>query len=260
MAPLAASALAGVLVAASLGERYLLAAAVVAVQALLLLAVARATDIPASRTSSALALLAGAVAAGLVAAGEGPLDPDTLRPVLVAVGVGFVATVIVQLTRRDGREQLTASWTLGVTTLALTTSTAAWLALGTDDLGAGLLSLALAGAATATAIAIFPGPAWLWAIGGTVGAASIGPIMAAYVPSVDDTSITAVQAALVAGSCGLAAAGGLWVARLVRSDRSAADAPMASDAWLPLTATLPLVLAAPVAFVAAWAVTGELIA
>lgn len=260
MAPLAASALAGVLVAASLGDRYLLAVAVVAVQALLLLGIARATDIPASRASAGVALLAGAVAAGLVAAQQGPLDPDTLRPVLVAVGVGFVVTVIVQLTRRDDREQLTASWTLGVTALALTTSAAAWLALGTDDLGAVLLALALAGTATAAAIAIFPGPGWLWAIGGTIGAASIGPIMAAYVPSVNDTSITAGQAALVAGSCGLASAAGLWVARLVRSDRSADEAPLASGAWVPLTATLPLVLAAPVAFVAAWAVTSELIA
>lgn len=259
MASLAASALAGLLVAASLSGRPLLAAAVVSVLALLMLGVVRAADIPASKASALVALLAGALAAGMVASNEGALDVDALRPVLVAVGGGFVATVIVQLTRRDGRERLTASWTLGVTALVLSAAAATWLGLGDDDLGSALLPLALAGVATAAAIAVFPGPQWLWAIGGTIGAASVGPIMAAYAPAVAETAITPGQAALVAGTSGLAAACGLWVARLVRDDRSPSQAPMSGQASLLLTAALPVVLAAPVAFAAAWAVTSELV-
>lgn len=259
MASLAASALAGVLVAASLGGRYVLAAGVVAVLAVLMLSVVAASDIPASRTSAAVALVAGAAASLMVALEGGPLDVDVLQPVLVAVGAGFVATVIVQLARRDGRDRLSASWMLGVTALVLAAMSAAWLGLGDDALGEALLPLALAGVAVASAITVFPGPQWLWAIGGTIGAASMGPIMAAYVPVIDDTAITPAQAALVAGASGLAAVSGLWVARLVRDDRSPADAPMPARSALLLTAALPVVLAAPVAFAASWAVTSELV-
>ena len=255
MASLLASVLAGVLAAASLADRWVFAAAVVLAQAVLLAGIARSTDVPAARTSALLALVAGAAAAGFVAVEPGPLDVDNLRPVMVAVGAGFVATVIVQLTRRDGRDRLTASWTLGVTAVVLATSSVAWLGLGDDDLGTALGLLGLAGVATAAAIAIFPGPGWLWAIGGTIGAASIGPIMAAYVPLVDDTSIAPGQAALVSGACGLAAAAGLWVARLVRDDQAQGDVvPPPPASSVLVTAALPVVVAAPVAFVSAWAV------
>lgn len=254
MASLLASALAGVVAAAFFADRWVAAAAVVLVQVVLLAGIARSTDVPAARTSALLALVAGAAAAGLVAIESGPLDVDVLRPVLVAVGAGFVATVFVQLTRRDGRDRLTASWTLGVTALVLATSTVAWLGLGDDEIGTALGLLGLAGVATAAAIAIFPGPGWLWAIGGTIGAASIGPIMAVYVPIVDDASLAPGQAALVSGTCGLAAAAGLWVARLVRDDRDAGDAPLPPASSGLVTAALPVVAAAPVAFVSAWAV------
>lgn len=255
MAALLASAVAGVLVAASLGGQYLLAAAVVGLQALLVLAMVRASDVPAARTSGAVALVAGALASALVAAeSAGPLDPQTLRPVLVASGGGFVALVIVQLTRRDGRARLTASLSLGVTMLVLASSAAIWLGLGADDLGEAVLLVALAGTATGAAIAAFPGPLLLWAAGGGIAAASVGLIMDAYAPPIADSSLSAGAAALVAGTCGLVAVAGLWVARLIRDDRAVEDAPMEASVHALLAATLPVVLAAPVAFSAAWAV------
>ncbi len=255
MAALLASAVAGVLVAASLGGQYLLAAAVVGLQALLVLAMVRAGDAPAARTSGAVALVAGALASALVAAqAAGPLDPQTLRPVLVACGGGFVALVIVQLTRRDGRARLTASLSLGVTMLVLASSAAIWLGLGADDLGEAVLLVALAGTATGAAIAVFPGPLLLWAAGGGIAAASVGLIMDAYAAPIADSSLSAGAAALVAGTCGLVAVAGLWVARLIRDDRAVEDAPMPASVHALLAASLPVVLAAPVAFSAAWAV------
>ncbi len=261
MAALLASAVAGVLVAASLGGQWVLAAAVVGLQALLILGFVRATDVPAARASGAVALVAGALASGLVAAeAAGSLDPQTLRPVLVASGGGFVALVIVQLARRDGRARLTASLSLGVTMLVLASSASIWLGLGTDDPGEAVLLVALAGAATAAAIAAFPGPLLLWAVGGGIAAASVGLIMDAYAPPIADSSLSAAAAALVAGMSGLAAVAGLWVARLIRDDRVVEDAPMPSGVHAMLAASLPVVLAAPVAFTAAWAVVEGLVA
>jgi hypothetical protein len=260
MAALLASALAGVLVAASLGGQHLLAAAVVLVQALLVVGMARFSDVPAARTSGAVALVAGAVASVLVAQQpDGPLDPQTLAPVLIASGGGFVALVIVQLARSDGRARLTASLSLGVTMLVLASATAIWLGLGTDEVGEAVLLVALAGTAVGAAIAVFPGPVLLWAVGGVIAAASVGLIMDAYAPPVADSTLSAGAAALVAGLCGLAAVAGLWVARLVRDDRSVEDAPMPGPGYALLSATLPVVLAAPVAFCAAWAVADGLV-
>lgn len=261
MAALVASAVAGVLVAASLGGQYLLAAAVVGLQALLVLGVVRASDVPAARSSGAVALVAGVLASVLVTAETaGSLDPQALRPVLVASGGGFVALVLVQLARRDGRARLTASLSLGVTMLVLASSAAMWLGLGTDELADAVLLVALAGTATGAAIAIFPGPLVLWAVGGGVAAASVGLIMDAYAAPIADSSLSAGAAALVAGTCGLAAVAGVWAARLVRDDRSVQDAPMPGSVHALLAAALPVVLAAPVAFSAAWAVTEGLVA
>lgn len=261
MAALLASALAGVLVAASLGGSATLVAAVALVQALVLLGLALASGIPAARTSSAVAFVAGVVGAVLLAANaDGPLDPDWLTPVLATIGAGFVVLVIVQLARRDGRVRLTASLTLGVTGLLLVASATLWLGLGTDETGTAMLLLGLSGAATAAAIAIFPGPLLLWAVGGTIGAASVGLIMQTYVVDIAETDLTLAEAALVAGSAGLAAVAGIWVARLVLADRTQADAPPSTIVAALLTAALPVVLAAPATYAAAWAVTAGLVA
>jgi hypothetical protein len=262
VAALLASALAGLLVAASLGGRYTLAAGVALAQALLALGLARSTDIPAARTSAGVALVAGLAASGLVLLErEQAFDSQALTPVLATAGAGFVAMIVVQLARRDGRDRLTASLTLGVTMLLLTTALAAWLTLGDGTVGTALLLLALTGAAVGAAIMIFPGPAPLWLVGATISAASIGLVLQAYVPEVDDADLGLLAASVVAGSCGLAAALGVWIARLVRDDHPLgrhAHVAIHVDAS-PIThaltiSALPLALAAPAAVAAAWAV------
>lgn len=257
MAALLASALAGLLAAAALGGRVLLALGVGVVQVLLLAGMVRATDVPARLTSALVALAAGLAAAGFVVARDGVAadeGADTLTPLIVAAGLGFVAMVVVQLTRRDGRDRLTASLTLGVTALLLVVSSTAWLGVGDDDAGTAVLLLALAGTATGAAFAAFPGSLLLWAIGGGIAAASVGVLLQAHAATVADTDVGAGAAALAAGACGAAAVAGVWILSLVRRDRAldGADVSGAPDALL--VSTLPLVVAAPAAFAVAWGV------
>lgn len=271
MAALLASALAGVLVAATLGGRYALAAAVGLVQVLLLGGIVLASDVPARRSSALVALVAGLAAAGFVVArgetatvAEPSADADvvlaSLTPLLVAVGAGFVAMAVVQLARRDGRDRLTASLTLGVTALLLAVTPAVWLGIADDDVGTALLLLALAGTATGAAIAAFPGPLLLWAIGGAVAGGGVGLLLQAYAEPVADSGLHPFVTALAAGACGLAAVAGLWVVRLARGDRERAGHPLGGAPNALLTSALPLVVAAPVAFGVAWAIAEGVLA
>jgi hypothetical protein len=262
MAALVTSALAGALVAASwFGGRYALAAGVAVVQVLLVVGLARTVEVPAGRTSSVVALLAGLGAGGyVVATAEGPFDPATMAPVLVAVGAGFVGMVIVQLARQDGRERLTPSLTFGVTALILSTAAVGWLALGDDSVGEALLLVGLTGAAVAAAIMIFPGPGPLWVIGGTIAAASVGLILPTYVEPIDDADLGLLVAAVTAGACGFASTVGVWTARLLREDRSlgrqasgATHAPLLPWVHVVTVSAMPLALAGPAAVAAAWA-------
>jgi hypothetical protein len=269
MAALVASALAGALVAASwFGGRYGLAAGVAAVQALLVVGLARTVVVPAGRVSSAVALLAGLGSGGYVAAtAEGPFDPDTMAPVLVAVGAGFVGMVIIQLARRDGREGLTPSLTFGVTALILTTATIGWLALGTDSAGETMLLVGLTGAAVGAAIMVFPGPVPIWVVGGTIAAASVGVILQTYVEPIDAADLGRLAAAAMAGLCGFASTVGIWAARLLR-DETLLGGHVSPQTYVPpsplthllTVAALPLALAAPAAVTGIWAFTEGLLA
>jgi hypothetical protein len=255
MAALLASALAGVLVAGTVGGRYALAGAVALAQLVLVLGIARGSNIPGSRISAAVALVAGVATVGLIATQpEAPPDPDTLLPLVGTAGLGFVAMIVVQLLRRDGRERLTASLTLGVTTLLLATVGATWLGLWGEDIGTALLLLALAGTATAAAIAAFPGPLSLWALGATIAAASVGLLLHSYAPQVADVDLNPGVAALVGGVSGLAAVIGLGAARMVAADSTIGGRPMPALPAGLLSAALPVVVAAPVAFAVGWAV------
>ena len=264
-----ASALAGALVAASwFGGRYALAAGVAAVQVILVVGLARTADVPAGRASSALAVLAGLGSGGYVAAtAAGPFDPETMTPLLVAVGAGFVAMVVVQLARRDGRAGLTPSLTFGVTALLLATATVDWLALGDDTVGEAMLLVGLTGAAVGAAIMIFPGPALLWLVGGTIAAASVGLVLQAYVEPIDAADLGPLTAAVAAGVAGLASAVGVRTARLLREERSlgrhaslATHAPLSSLTHVLTLASLPIALAAPATVAASWAFSDGLLA
>lgn len=256
MAALVASALAGGLVAASwLGDAYAIGAGIAVVQLLLVVGLARSTDVPAARTSATLALVAGlGSGAYVILTAEAPVDSDALAPVLVAVGAGFVSMVIVQLARRDGRGRLTASLTFGVTMLLLTAASVSWLVLGSDTVGEGILLIALTGVAVGAAIMIFPGPEPLWVLGGTIGAGSVGLIMQAYLEPVEAADLGPLAAAVVAGACGLAGSVGVWAARLLRDDPGAS--PQGSRLGLThalVVSALPVALAGPAAAATTWA-------
>jgi hypothetical protein len=261
VAALLASALAGVLAGASLAGVWGLAAGVALVQVLLLVGLVRTADVPAGRSNAGVALVAGlASSVYLALRTDGAFDDTHLTALLVAMGAGFVAMAVVQLARRDGRARLTASLTFGVTALLLSVVASAWLALGDDDMGQAALLVGLGGAAVAAAIMIFPGPALLWVIGGTIGAASVGLIMQAYLVPVDDADVGPVVAAVVAGTSGVASTLGVWAARLLRDDQDSGEDVTLAAAGSPrldhalVVAGLPLALAAPVVAAAVWAV------
>jgi hypothetical protein len=259
VAPLLASATAGLLVAATLLGRYAVAGAAAVVQAVLLLGLVRGSDVPAARTSGVLALLIGLTSTALVAIGaDEPPGSAELLPVVAAPGVALAAMAVVQLARRDGRARLTASFTFGVTAAVLAVALTLWLALGSGPDGEAVLLVSLAGAATAAAFAIFPGPRLLWALGGTVAAAGVGLLVQVNAEDVSSSAVSPGPAAALAAASGLAAAGGLWSAAHVASGAGgdASNAPGGAARTSPLvTATLPLTLAAPVAFGLAWVVT-----
>lgn len=254
MAALLASALAGVLVAATLAGRYAFAAAVALTQALLLLGMVRSTDVPARRAGAAVALAAGLAGGWFVLERSELAPPTDLAPLLVAAGSGFVALVVVQLWRRDGRERLTESLSLGVASLLLVVTTAAWVGIGEDEPAATVLLLALAGVAIGGAFGIFPGPRPLWVVPAAVGAAGAGLLLEDSVGRIGEAGLSPVATAVTTGACAAAGVAGLWVADLVRRDREQAAGSAPGPGSALLTATLPLGLAAAVAYGLAWAV------
>ena len=252
VAPLLASATAGLLVTATLLGRYALAGTVAVVQAVLLLALLPGSAVPAVRSSGMLALPIELATTGLVAVGaEKPIGSAELLPVVAAPGVALVAMAVVQLARRDGRAHLTASLTWGVTMTVLMVALVFLLAVWSDPDGVAVLLVSLAGAAIAAAFAVFPGHRLLWGAGGTVAASGVGLLVQVYAEDVSSSAVSPGPAAALAASAGLGAAGGLWSGELVAADAGgdASNAPGGAARTSPLVkATLPLTLAAPVAF------------
>jgi hypothetical protein len=253
VAALLASALAGLLVAATLGGRYAVAAAVAGVQALLVLGLVRADVAPATRVGGVVALLAGIAGALVVAVRDPGLAPSSLQPLAAVVGLGLVAMAVVQLARRDGRASLTASLSASVTMLALGAMAAVWVGLAVYPAGPAAMLVALTAVAVAVFFAVFPGPRWLWVVAGTAGAIGAGLLVQSYAPQASEAGLGVVPAALLAAGASLAAWTGLGVARWVVQDGAAAGEPAYDVSALTsalLVATLPLALAAPVVFAA----------
>ncbi len=239
MPALLASALAAGLVAATLVGPAGVAVAVAVLQLLLVLGVVRSSALPALRASAVVALAAGVGSSALVLVRpEVPL-PQSLEPLVAAAGLGMVAMAVVQLARRDGRAQLTASLTTAVTMLALAVVAATWVGLALAPAGPAVMLVALAAVAVAAAFDVFPGPRWLWIAGGTVAAVGTGLLVQSYAPQAAEAGLTPGPAALVAAVAGLAATAGLGVA----SRLGAASGERGSAL---LMAAVPLLLAAPV--------------
>jgi hypothetical protein len=238
MAALLASALAGALVGATLTGPVGVAVGVAVLQLLLVLGLQRSSGLPALRASGAVALVAGVGSSVLVLLRPQVLLPQSLEPLVAFAGLGMVAMAVVQLARRDGRAQLTDSLTTAVTMLALSVIAATWVGLAVAPAGPAVMLVALAGVAVAVAFDVFPGPRWLWVVGGTIAAAGAGLLVQTYAPQATEAALAPGPAALVAAAAGLAATAGLGVARRL--------VPPGGTGSALLIAAVPLLIAAPV--------------
>jgi hypothetical protein len=288
--PLLACALAGVLVGATLAGTWWVVAAVVVVQAVLVLGVVRTDLAPALRPSAAVALVAGVAGAVAVALLEPGAVSDSLTPLAAAVGLGLVAMAVAQLARRDGRDRLTASLAAAVLMLALVAAAGVWVGLHVRPAGPAAMLVALAGLAVGIAFTVFPGPRLLWVVAGTVAATGTGLLVQSYAPQAADAGLGAPPAALVAGTAAFVGWVGLFVAQWFVTDAglgrvgvvasptshafpvglgagAAIDTPLESPfdfaaggepsvatraGFVLLTAALPLVLAAPAVLAVGW--------
>ena len=225
-----AALLAAGLVVGGLTVEAALAVAVVLVQGCLAVRWFTALQVPGARAGVGLVAVTG------IAADLAVLASDDARPmgrVSAVLGVALLGALAVQLFRRDGRADLTASLVATGSALVMAGSAAGWLALETLDDG---LVLVVAVAAAAVPLLDDAGRAagasrWLAAPGALV----VAGVAALAVAAASDL---AVWSAL---GCALAAA----VAARVSAVFAARVAAPAS----PLTAALPLVLAAPAAYV-----------
>jgi hypothetical protein len=231
VAAFVAAGLAVVLGLAAAGPVGVLVAAVALVQLLVVARWFAALDVSAAARGGAVIGAAAAIGADLVVALRDDRRP--LAPVSAVLGLAMLAALVQQLSRRDGRDRLTAS-------LSTTVSLAAVAALGSCYLGAqssrdgsAFVVAAVAGAAAAVLAAALPGPEIVGAGAGLVAGVGAGAVVGLL------SDLGPRTGALVGLGCVVAAAVTAAVARrAVRPD------PL-------VTAGLPLLLAAPVAFVLA---------
>ena len=272
-----ATGLAGLLVLAGAGGVWLLAAAVLLVQAVLAYGWFSVVPVPDTASSTLLVGAAG-LAADVVLFTDDRLraeDADpSLAPLASVLGLLFLAALVSQLARRDGRVALTSSLAATVTGGALTVFVAAWLPT-LQSRGAFVGSAAaLAGAAVASALAALPGRRGLLA----ALAAALAAVVGALIGSSEDVVGAAAGAGLGLGA-GVAsvlavvavdflasAPAGSWLAPPAAAPVSSAPASGSAPAGatpagtvaagstptegrLAAAAALPFALAGPVAYV-----------
>ncbi|SDU11239.1 hypothetical protein SAMN04488563_0138 [Jiangella alkaliphila] len=272
-ASLAVAALAGVLALASASGSTLLAGGLALVIVIFTLGGVAAARAGAARWSAGIALMAGLGALGWTWS-EGSSD---LTPMAALLGPTLVASIVVQLLRRDGRAGLTTSLALSVTACVLAVLPVALLALRESHDGEYPVGLALLGVG---AVGLAESLPMSRAVGRLVGVLLAALGAGALVLTTDWVSeaVPAVSAVVVATFAGLLAAVAFAavdrladeftpqpapVAVRVGGDPAAgpgaeagpgagaepAPLPRGASAFLPLRVSLPFVAAAPVAYV-----------
>lgn len=246
MPAVAAAGLAGVLLLASLIGELTLAVAVIAAQAILLAALAKSVRVPAAREAVVLAMLAGATASLIVAYRA---DGSALGLVAPVLGLGFLGAIALQLARRHGRNELTASLTFAVTALVLAVLLTPWVALRAAPNGAVAVAIGLAGVGVAALAETPPGSRPMWRLVGVIAAAGLGAGLGSL-RGVNDVARPVNIVVLAALSALLAAAASAVVDR-VEAEAAAASpgSEPAGPSVLSLRATLPAAFAAPAAYV-----------
>jgi hypothetical protein len=233
-----AAALAVAVVIGALGPIAVLALAVALVQAAVALGWFGAVRVPGATGGVAVVGLAAGAADVLLVVRD---DERPLTPLAGVLGLTLVASVLHQLTRRHGRERLTASLATTTTLAVVCVLGAAFLGVVRSDGGAALVVAAAlaAGATTAALTAPMPGRQPLTTWRGTAARTATGLLGAALLALVIalPSDLEAGAGVLVGLGCGLVAAVGVVV-----GTRVAQPDPL-------VTAGLPLLLAAPAAFV-----------
>jgi hypothetical protein len=246
------SVVAALLVAASLGGRGALAAAIFPVQLMLIVGWIGVLGIRAGLGATGIAVGAAAVADVLVA--TGPADARRLMPV---VAVGLLVALVHQLLRRDGRPGLTASLAGTVSAIALVCALATFVALRAGVGGSSAVLTALAAAAGAVLIAWLcdfgltrpaivgvEGRGWPGLLLGLAAACGIG----ALVGSARDELGVGYGVTIGVAVAAVALAAGVGVT-LARTDAGTQPGRRSTVGLLPLAVVLPLAAAAPVAYV-----------
>jgi hypothetical protein len=245
------SAVAGVLVAASLGGRAALAGAVFPLQVALVVGWLGVLGVRAGLGAAGIAVAAAAVADGLVATG-----PTDTRRLVGVMAVGLLVALIHQLVRRDGRHGVTASLAATVAAIALACSLATLVSLRAGAGGKAVVLTAVGAAAGAVlvawlcdfvlarpAVAGVPRRGWLGLLLGLSAACAIG----AGVGSARDELGVGYGFVLALAVGAVALAAGMAV-DLTRVAASATDR-RGPVGLVPLAVVLPLAAAAPVAYV-----------
>ena len=193
-----------VVVAAALLGRPALLAGLLLLQGMSALNWRRGIEAPGAGVGAALAWLAAAVADG-AAALEWGTRTRPLTPVVLAMGLGFVALFVVQLLRRHPRTEVTASLAAGAALLAVLVLGAVWLVVFRVCGGSAAVVVGALPVAVASLARLLPRP---WA---AIGAVCLGVLTGAVVGStlaVGSDAVGAGPGAVVG------AVGGLLVALL----------------------------------------------
>ncbi|TDD69500.1 hypothetical protein E1262_12715 [Jiangella aurantiaca] len=268
-ASLAVVALAGVLALASASGSTLLAGGIALVIVIFTLGGVAAARAGAARWSAGIALVAGLGALGWTWS-EGGSD---LTPMAALLGPTLVASIVVQLLRRDGRSGLTTSLAVAVTACVLAVLPVAWLALRESADGEYPVGLALLGVGAVGLAESVPMSRAVRRLVGVLLAALGAGALVLTTDWVGD-AVPAVSAVVVATFAGLLAAvafaavdrladeftprpepvplrvGGAAVAATGTGDGAEVTAvPRGATAFLPLRVSLPFIAAAPVVYV-----------
>jgi hypothetical protein len=236
-----AAALVAVLALAAAVGRPLLGAGVAVVQVVFTLGGVRPAPVPAARAGAWLALVVSVGGSVWMAV----VDLNGVWPVAVLLALAFVAAITIQLSRHNGRPDVTMSLSMTVTACALALLPVAWLALRMAESGTLAVLLGLLGVGVAGLAELLPMPAAARRSIAILlaGAVAAGLMIVAGGVAAEPAVTGMIVTAFAAVSAVLA---------IAAVDRVAAEAGDSTVIVLtPLRVTLPLVAAAPVSYVLA---------
>ncbi len=250
MSSLLAAGLIGVLAVGSAAGGMFLAGGVLIAQVVFVMGAVRLAPVPAANSAAWLALLVGVGATGWTAWAGLP----GLAPVAIVLGPALVLAIVLQLFRRDGRPQLTASLTLTVAACVLAVLPVAWVGLRYAEGGSHAVALGLLGAGIAVladALGVSPMLRRLLAV---LVAAALAAGLVMWLGTFSDvppvSAVTVAAFGAVMAIVALAVVDVLaYESRRRQGQLVAARARDVAVAVTPLRVVMPIVVAAPVVYV-----------